>query len=467
MARWLVVLALVAAPAVAVAQTDASRIPEGTSLATRKGHPDQLLMGMTIGPLMSDDGGQSWYWYCENAVGYGGTYDPHYLYSPSGAVFATTFNGIAVMRDGCVWETTPLGKAFAANLTQGPDDRIFVAMSFPGDQTATPPLPEDHKIYRSTNDGVSWDAGVTPGSGGETWTTIAVAPSDAQRVYLTGYRIEDNGTRTIFLYRSINGGDTYSPLPITDFTLTDQSALFVMAISQTDPQRLLLRVTRYRPNNMPGDEYFITTNGGTSWTSVLQTTDLAPAAAFLANGDAVIGTRSEGTWISNTGGTSFAVATGPQPQVYCLHERPDGELWACTEPYTDPAFDGGVFKTTSIAPPAWSVVMRYQDDILDATSCPPGTIQHDCCYGNSSADCAANHPEVEFPTTWCRVRTILQIGPNPTGCDAPDASMAGADSDGQPPKGCCDTGGGGNPVGPLALAGVVAWRMRRRRRPAL
>lgn len=466
MARWLVVLALVAAPAVAVAQTDASRIPEGTSLATRKGHPDQILMGMTIGPLMSADGGQSWYWYSENAIGYGGTYDPHYLYTPTGAVFATTFNGIAVMRDGCVWEQTPLGKAFAANLTQGPDDTIFVAMSFVGDQTMDPPLPEDHKIYRSTNDGVSWDAGVSPGSGGETWSTIGVAPSDAQRVYLTGYRIETNGSRTIFLYRSIDGGDTYQPLGLTYFTLTDQSSLFVMAISPTDPQRLLLRVTRFRPNNMPGDEYFITTNGGTSWTSVLQTTDLAPAALFLANGDAVIGTRSEGLWTSTTGGTSFTAATGAQPHIYCLHERPDGEVWACTEPLTDPAFDGGVFKTASVTSPAWTVVMRYQDAILDSASCPPGTIQQDCCYGNSSPDCATNHPEIEFPTTWCRVRTILQIIPDPTSCDARDDTGGRDDIVGPPPKGCCDTGSG-NPVGPLALAVVVGWSMRRRRKTAL
>src|SRR5258705_8693084 len=119
--RWLIIVALVAAPAVAVAQTDVMRMPEGTSLHTRKGHPNELLMGTSFGPLMSDDTGDTWHWYCENAVHYGGTYDAHYVYTPTGAVVSTTFDGLLIQRDGCVWEPTPLGKGFVATVAQGPD----------------------------------------------------------------------------------------------------------------------------------------------------------------------------------------------------------------------------------------------------------------------------------------------------------------------------------------------------------
>jgi hypothetical protein len=450
----LVAAAVVATPGSAVAQTDVSRMPFGTSLQTRPGHPDDILMGTTIGPLVSHDGGDTWTWFCENAVGYGGTYDPDYVYSPTGAMFATTFKGVTVARDGCVWATTSLGPGLASAMTQGPDDTIHVAMAFAGDPTTDPPLPADNKIYRSTNDGVSFDAGLMVGTGGETWSTIEVAPSDAQRVYLTGFRIETGGARSHFLFRSINGGDSYTALGIGDFTLTSQSELYIMAIAPDDPDRVLLRVSRYLPNSDPGDEYFLSTNGGTSWTSVLQLTDTARAAAFLSPTEAVIGLRAGGYYRSTTGGASFQAVAGAQPFFYCMHLRPDGELWACTEPYADPQFPAGIHSTTA-QPPAWTAVMRFEDDIVGPVDCATGTIQRDCCVDESAA-CTEM-----FPSTWCRLRVNLQIVADPTSCDAPDADPGGGDGTTTPPKSCCDIGGGGN--GSIVLALVVVWGLRRRR----
>ena len=65
-----------------------------------------ILAGMTFGAVVSHDGGATWHWMCEKAVLYGGLFDPDYAYSSSGAVFATTFDGSLVMRDGCTFTPT-------------------------------------------------------------------------------------------------------------------------------------------------------------------------------------------------------------------------------------------------------------------------------------------------------------------------------------------------------------------------
>jgi hypothetical protein len=454
--RSLVVLAVtaaavLAAPSVALAQTDVMRMPQATSLLARPGQPDELFMGTSFGPLVSNDGGDTWRWICEDEVGYGGNYDPDYLYSPTGAVFATTFDGLMVMRDGCSFGPTALGLPTPTAIAQGSDGTIHVAMSFPG--LPDPPLPADYKIYRSTNDGMSFDAGLEVGTGGEIWSTIEVAPSDPQRVYLTGFRIESGGARSHFLYRSIDGGDSYTALGIGDFTLTDQSELFVMAISQTDPQRVLLRVSRYRPDSLPGDEYFLSTNGGTSWTSVMQFTDSARTAVFLANGDAVIGSRTLGVYRSTTAGASFAMVAGAQPGIFCFLERTTkNELWACTDPLAPAPFDELVMKTPTLA--QWTGVLRPAD-IDGPAECPTGTIQRDCCVDESAACPLANY------STWCRLRVSLQIIADPTFCAAPDAATGG-DSGGPPPESCCDSSVG--PSGPGILVLLVAFGLRRRRR---
>src|SRR5262245_39534831 len=66
---------------------------ESRSIEFRRADPQSIVIGTTFGPLSTHDGGATWSWYCPNAVGYGGMYNPDYTYAASGALFATTFNG--------------------------------------------------------------------------------------------------------------------------------------------------------------------------------------------------------------------------------------------------------------------------------------------------------------------------------------------------------------------------------------
>src|SRR5262245_18474085 len=76
------------------------RAPTTQDIHFRVGHEQDVIAGLTFGLVISHDGGTSWHWMCEAAVQYGGMFDPVYDYSPSGALFATSFHGFRVMRDG-------------------------------------------------------------------------------------------------------------------------------------------------------------------------------------------------------------------------------------------------------------------------------------------------------------------------------------------------------------------------------
>jgi threonine/homoserine/homoserine lactone efflux protein len=90
------------------------RFPSAQTIAFRTGNPSDVVVGATFGPLISHDGGTTWRWMCEAAVGYGGTYDPDYAYATSGAIFATTFDGLHVNRDGCTYDATAIGPLFVS-----------------------------------------------------------------------------------------------------------------------------------------------------------------------------------------------------------------------------------------------------------------------------------------------------------------------------------------------------------------
>src|SRR5262245_37842212 len=122
-------LACVALAAAAHPAWANGRPPSTSSIAFRPGHDSDVAAGLTFGLLISHDAGATWAWICETAVGYGGTYDPHYAFSTSGALFASTFDGLKVARDSCTFSGTSSGTAFVATELFGPDNALYVAAS--------------------------------------------------------------------------------------------------------------------------------------------------------------------------------------------------------------------------------------------------------------------------------------------------------------------------------------------------
>src|ERR1043165_109243 len=123
------------------------RDPYVVSVHFKKGAEQNVIAGATFGLLISHDGGTTWQWMCEKAIGYGGMWDPDYEYTASDAIFATTFDGVKVMRNRCDFTAAPQGSTFVSRVEQSPDGTIYVSAS---DSTIG-----DSQIYKSTDDGMT------------------------------------------------------------------------------------------------------------------------------------------------------------------------------------------------------------------------------------------------------------------------------------------------------------------------
>lgn len=449
------VLALLAAAEPALANGR----PAGTSTINfRRGHDQDVLAGLTFGVIVTHDGGDTWHWMCELAVHYSGVYDPIYTYTEPGSAFATTFDGSLVMRDGCTFNSTVLGEnVFVTTMSQGADGAILAAISQPANQANNDP--GDAKVYVSHDDGATFPISANPGQLNDWWETMISAPSDTQRIYLSGYRLSGTG-RTELLFRSDDGGTSYSPMMLTGLQYTDNSTLHLEAIGKTDPNLIYMKVDFPVNDSVLQEAIFRSDNGGTSWTKIV---DENAEVSFIQrnNGDLVWATQNGGVHVSHDKGATWTATTtaGATPHVNCLSENMAGEVWACTQNFGGPGVpsdDAGIMKSTDLA--TWTTVMKYQD-IDGPVECPVGTIQADMCVGDANQG-------------WCGVHGQLGITANPT-CCAMSTEAGGLYEQGckiakGPDDGCCETGSSSSApttalLSTLVIGGVLLSRRRRTR----
>jgi uncharacterized protein (TIGR03382 family) len=420
------------------------RPPQTSSISFRPGMEQEITVGTSFGLLLSKDNGLTWRWMCEDALPYGGMYDPDYEVMSSGTFFATTFDGLKVNRDGCTFDLTPL----APPPKDPPEIKFFSVTARASDNAyyAAAADPLDGTIYKSTNEGQTFTPLGTPGELGDWWQSLEAAPSDPQRLYLTGFRfvtVPDAGTtKELLFFTSANGGTTWTEIPLTDFQTMKNSTLEIAGIHPTDPMRVYARVVL--EDNAIADGIYETTNGGGAWTKILSKPG---SIAFVVrrNGDLVAGTKMNGTFKRANGQTTWTELTGA-PHPNCLVENSAGEVWACTQNYGGPGIpmDGhGIMKSTDLV--TWTPVLKYQD-IREPVTCPSDTLQYTKCD---------RPPLIGGPAGWCGLCEQL-------GCD-PNRACA-AEADGMPPekKGCCDSSGGG--AGALAIGGLVGIVLSRRRK---
>ncbi len=440
------------------------RAPNTSTINFRQGHEQDVAAGMTFGMVLTHDGGATWHWVCEKAVLYGGMYDPDYVYAPSGALFATTFEGSLVNRDACTFAPTTFAKKFFSSITQSSTGGLFMAAADAEDVAMG--NPGDAKIYKSTDDGVTFPTVATAGAIGDWYNSIEVAPSDPTRVYLSGYRLT-LGVRSFQMYRSDNGGTSFQPITANTFTTTNNSTIDIVGIKKTQPNTVFARVSLQ--GTSIGDAIWRSDNAGTSWTKILEKGDEISFTA-RANGDLVAATRNSGTFVSRGPNNTTWETVANAPHINCLAENTAGELWACTQNFgatQTPSDDAGIMKTTDLV--SWTKVLRYQD-IKGPVACGVGTRQHDQCvydcpdqtYNANPATC----PNLN-PTSWCVLANQLGITSTEITCPAVfDGPDTGDVTVKKTPPGCCEAGDTSG--GPAALAlslviGTVVLRTRRRK----
>jgi hypothetical protein len=420
------------------------------TITFRQGHDRDIAVIISYGLVTSHDGGATWQWMCEKAAGYSNAgYVPHLAYTDSGALFSTAFAGLLVDRPaqvpaddrvGCTFGPTPAGKAFASLDAVGPDHALYYAASDAS-------LPDTH-IYKSTDDGATFEQLTTPeATADDWWQTLVIAPGDPERMYLSGFRLVNicDGTgqcvlkKRWLLFASRDGGHTFSALPghlllsgdnSSGLKSGDDSAIDFVGVDPVDPDMLYAQVTTENGTTIGDGIYRLDVAVDTAWTRIFGKAD---SIAFVtrASGQLVAGTTTLGTFTSNDrGGTWTQLANAPS--IGCLSEDAEGNMWACS--LNDPV---AVRKSSDLA--TWTPAMRYSE--LIPLSCPAGTVQHDTCVGDPAAD-----------GEWCGLLPTFGIQSTPVDCP-----VNGPPPPPPPPPshaGCCDTGAGG--AGAFVIASFVA-----------
>ena len=456
---WQPLRAVALAGTAHVAEFANGRPPASETIHVEKGNHQNIIAGLTFGMVVSHDGGTTWQWMCEAAVGYAGlsVADPIYQWTSTGAIFATTFDGLTVNRDGCSFVPTPLGATFATAFATGADGTLYVGMSDTTAATAS------HSIFKSTDDGVTWNAGVEPMTSlaGDWLQSIVTAPSDATRLYASGYREGSgtSGTRTFFMYESTDSGTTFTPLPITDFTpISKDSTITLSGVSPSNADVLFARVD-YETQSL-GTSYYRSADAGAHWTKVLcgslpcavgaaGIVDTVDGFTIDSHDNVYVGSLTAGEWTSTDGGVTFThVAT--TKNIQCLAtDSPAITSGACGRRL---AFNGpnmmGVGETTDFS--NWTTKLLFQN-IQQPVSCAASTVQNTMCQA----------------MTWCGLRFQLGITANPTDCpslvDAPPVAVD-AGTPGGKSKGCCDAGAGPSGLALAAIVGMLLWWPGARRR---
>ncbi len=409
------------------------RLPSIVSIHPRPGSED-LALWSTWGFLLAR-GDRSFRWMCENALKVGGAFDPDIVFRADGSIVITTFEGVLINKDGCTFEPTSLGAKFISQIAEGPDGALYAAAV-----EAT-----DGAIYKSTDGGATFPSKFSPGMPNDWWESLEVAPSSAQRLYLSGFRFAA-GSKTPLVFRSDDGGASFAAVAIPQAGTGTVSDTSIVGIGRQNPDLVFAKVTYALGNTTPADRIYRSTDAGATWTAVLTAPAALTAFEIRRDGTVIAATVST-AWSSNDSGATFT-EFAPGLQVSCLKELEDGTLLACGQNY-EPDFMAVASSTDARS---WNKVFRFSE-AAGPVDCAVGTLQCDTCQ----------------LLLWCGLREQLGIEADPTTCalDGPDGSTCGGPLP-QEASGCCGvaTGGDEPPTTALlaALGALIWWRRPRRRR---
>ncbi len=432
-------LALVASLLLASWPGDAAangRFPSPRRVLLDEARPGTILLPSTFGLLLSRDDGETFHWVCESAIGYSGTYDPDYVIAADGSIYATTFEGLVVTRDGgCTWNLIPgaMPGLWVGAVEITPDGAIWAATSSGG---------KVNDVYVSRDDGATFaPTGLLHDAAW--WKSLKHAPSNSDRVYVSGYKIAnaDGGgdfeQPKALLYRSDDGGDSWIELSVDDFAFGTQPYLTILGAMPDDPDAVFARVEEW--DDAVGDRLYRSTDAGESWTKVLERGDAIDGFLIPRVGTTLVaGTVNDGVHISTDRGATW---TEPpmQPKMACIAQRSDGTLYGCGANWDPDHF--ALAKSNDAH--SWEKVFQFQD-IAGPLECDPGTIQHDGCAA------------ILWPSLAKQLGVPLDGDAGPSG--AADSAPPGADGG----NGVDDPNGGGCgcSTGLAAVFFVLPWRRR-------
>jgi hypothetical protein len=381
------------------------RFPAASQLVVDRTDPNHLFVSATYGLLVSVDAGREWSWICESAYGSTGTEDAAVAIM-NGTLLAGLYSGLSVSKDGSgcnfAWASGPLAKETVVDVAidkATPSHAVAVtSTAIVGDGSFT----FDNVLTESLDDGASFHlAGVALPDDLEV-LTVDTAPSDAQRVYVSGTSVASSQNGII--ERSDDRGAHWARIAVAESP--PGSLPFIAAVDPNHADTLYVRVTQ-------GTEaLLVSTNGAGSWRPIFSAT--SPILGFALSPDSskiAVGTAT-GIAIASTSDYAFQQVNSLIPT--CLTWS-DAGIYACAKESTT-GFSIGLSEDE-----AATFHALYHLNGYCGPTCPSGTATARACQ------------------------------PMPVGCDA--GSEGGADA-GNDAAGAADATDAGNVEGGRTSGGA-------------
>jgi hypothetical protein len=330
------------------------RFPASVSVTFQEGAPETIVVGTTFGLAVSRDGGGRWSWICEEAIGYGESYDPSVAVTRAGTILVSSFDGLRLSRDGgCTWsKAEDVGTTWAADVVLGPDGAIWTVTAAGG---------APNRVLVSRDDARSFQTVKQIDDG---WfRTVRVAPGDPDRVYAGGFRllpvVVDAGVADVqtLIFDSADGGDRWRETPVEAPAGT---VLKLLGVARADAELVFARL-----DGPEGDTLLVSRAGGVGLTPAFTVPDDLEAFVALADGTSYLaGSRFGGARLSRDGAVTWPELASP-PRMACATQRDDGAVVACGANYAPDHFALG--RSSDMA--TWSEMLRFQE-LEGPLACP-------------------------------------------------------------------------------------------------
>lgn len=367
-------------------------IPGSLAILLPADQPRKVGLATTFGLILSDDGGGSWLWTCEQpattsmanmyavgpaAIASGGVGDRFYALSP--------FEGLAWSDDeSCTWQT-------AAGLPAGAAvSDFFVDPSDPAHVLAVAAAPADGGVVGAGGVFASTDGGKTFGAAplytapaGATIVGVEIARSSPRVIYVATYTTTAAGAAPV-LARSADGGGSWTSTPLA--APVGPAIVRILAVDPQDSEVVYLRVLA-----AGGDAVAVARNGGATVTvPVTFARGQVSAFARLRSGTVLVGALTftdaggtDGTAVrSADGGASFQPWTTlpDRPHLVGLAERVENgrpRLYLSAKNYSD----GWALAVSDDEGVTLTKLMTY-DQVKGVKSCARQICQDTCNFEN-------------------------------------------------------------------------------------
>lgn len=300
-----------------------ARAPYVEHIAFDPHDPSRIVLQFSFGLAVTEDGGESWRWVCAEAYGADATWeDPDIAIADDGSVVIGTYEtAMRGARDLCAFDRPggSIDDTGVLDLAQDPRDANVVwAVTSRGGG-------EPDRVQRTTDGGQSW---ALVGDGIEALLeSIALAPSDASRIYLTAMMPATADTlRRALVLRSDDAGAHFTSVEIE--ILDGEQMPILVGVDPTNADRLFVRM-RKSELERGVERLLVSEDGGATFRSILE---LHQIRGFAISDDGQTiwagSSQGDGLWIAE-GGTLTFTQIGTL-DVRCLVTRGD-ELWACVD----------------------------------------------------------------------------------------------------------------------------------------